>query len=76
MNKLLNYLNLIEDLARSLAASNGLSDDLRAKAQKVVDASVAIKKEISHPDFNRIWSYLSHGGNLPGTPQSRGEVPA
>lgn len=73
MDKFLLYIRMIEDLGAALAGVPNLPPAVVEQAQKVVAAAKAFQFELAHPNSMKIWDYIKHHGNLPGTPESRGE---
>lgn len=74
MDKILAYIAAVEGIAKAIAGSAAFPESVTEAAQRVVDAGEAVKAELSHPDAGRIFDYIKHHGNLPGTPESRGEA--
>lgn len=79
MDKIFKYLAMLEMLAQVLAASNDMplvmyQVAVRDAAKKFIVASDDVRDELKNPDkLSRLWLYIKHHGNLPGTPESRGE---
>lgn len=86
MDKLIAILHTFAGIADKLAAlanagkAAGLPidqktvDEINADAAAVKTAVAEFEQIAKSLDGNRLLEWLKHGGNLPGTPESRGEV--